>query len=544
VEPVSIKIIAGKRSAFPTGLITELRAETQQQCSLAGAEDLGRQGCARATHYVYFPSLTDKEAMTADLVEAALVFPDLARTTAKMVVVISSALIYGTGPGRQPWVSEQYAAPGKANGAIAESWNSLEQLALQNLPPPITLTILRPVTVVPSRTFLSRILNRRLAATLAGYDANLQLLSPDDLVQAILRSLSHSAGGIFNVAPDRSVPTRAAIRLEGSTRLPVPLTLFRLNVRKSALDYLRYPWTVSNQKIKNDLGFVPGHTSLSALLQARKGAHRLKATEHSFDEFGMDPKYIGAYGRTLFRFLADFYWRIEERGLEHIPRQGRGILVGMHRGFMPWDGVMALHLVARSTGRYPRFLIHPGLLIFPFLANFMTKLGGVVACQKSADRILEENELLGVFPEGIQGAFTFYRDAYKLQGFARNAFVKMALANRAPIIPFVTVGSAEIFPIFGKIESRRWNRYTEWPYIPLTPTFPILPLPLPSKWHTCFLPPIHVEKMYPPEAAQDRSVVKAISLQVRAEMQQAVDKMLKRRRSIFYGSIFEPEAEP
>jgi hypothetical protein len=61
---------------------------------------------------------------------------------------------------------------------------------------------------------------------------------------------------------------------------------------------------------------------------------------------------------------------------------------------------------------------------------------------------------------------------------------------------------------------------------------------LPSKWHTQFLEPIHTEQ-YSPEAAEDRAIVKAISREVRTRMQQAVDEMLERRRSIFFGSIFK-----
>ncbi len=172
----------------------------------------------------------------------------------------------------------------------------------------------------------------------------------------------------------------------------------------------------------------------------------------------------------------------------------------------------------------------------------MTKLGGVVASQPNADRVLGDDELLGIFPEGIQGAFTPYRGAYQLKEFGRDAFIKIALRNRAPIVPFVTVGSAEIFPILGSIKSRSWTRYSEWPSLPLTPTFPLLPVPLPSKWHTKFLPPIHIEEEYPPEAERNPSIVKAISLDVRNRMQTAVNEMLVRRRSIFFGSIFSPEA--
>lgn len=255
------------------------------------------------------------------------------------------------------------------------------------------------------------------------------------------------------------------------------------------------------------------------------------------DDFGMDRDYIESWGNTLFNFLCRRYWRIETRGLENVPQQGRGILVGTHRGFMPWDAVMTLHLIVRNTGRVPRFLCHPGLLKFRVIANVITRLGGVLACRENAERILAADELLGILPEGVEGAFSLYRDAYKLASFGRDDFVKMALRHRAPIVPFVIVGNAEILPMFSRIKSRWWTRHSEWPYLPIS-TFPIVPFPLPSKWHIRFLAPINVHEDYSPEAARDRSVVKTISLQVRTAMQDALDEMVARRRSIFWGSIF------
>ena len=193
----------------------------------------------------------------------------------------------------------------------------------------------------------------------------------------------------------------------------------------------------------------------------------------------------------------------------------------------------------QKFGRYPRFLIHPGLIKFPFLFNYMTKLGGIVACQENAAYVLERDEMLGLFPEGIRGAFSLYRDAYKIGKFGRDEYVKLALRHRAPIVPFVTVGSAEIFPILKKWDWAWWKRNTEWPTFPITPTFPFLPpVPLPAKWHTQFLEPIHLEQRYPPEAATDPATVRAISLEVRGVMEKAVGDLLRRRKSIFYGSIF------
>lgn len=256
------------------------------------------------------------------------------------------------------------------------------------------------------------------------------------------------------------------------------------------------------------------------------------------DEFGLDLKYIRRFSRAILGFLSRYYWRIEVTGQENLPREGRAILVGTHRGFIPWDAIMAVHLVLRQTGRVPRFLSHPGLFKFSLVAGFVRKFGGVLATEENAERILRNEELLGIFPEGVHGAFAVYRDAYKLKRFGRDSFVKLALRYRAPIVPFVTVGSVEALPVFAQIKSRRWTRFADWPCIPVS-TFPFLPFPLPSKWHTRFLPPVQLGEKYAPEAAGDFKLVRTISEDVRSSMQQAVDEILKRRPSIFYGSVFK-----
>lgn len=537
-----IAIVESKVNVWADTLLRALSARRKNEYYCVGPREICQQAAeARSeTVCVYVPAFADGHGITPDLHEAEEVFRQLAELRSGTLVLISSALIYGIGPGRQAFAKEDYCPPGNDGKRICDQWNYMEKLASRFLSRNVHLTVLRPVAVLPSPTIFSRSLSAGLVRTLPGHDPSLQFLSLSDLAEAVDCAIEQEKPGIFNVAPDTVAPLHAAIRMVGSHRLAIPRTLQRLTKRSEVLDYFRYPWTVSNEKARKELAFIPRRSSAATLLElrGRNGQHSVPDLE--FDDFGMDRNYIRFYGKTLFRFLSDYYWRIEERGLEYVPREGRGVLIGMHRGFMPWDGVMALHLLVKKTGRYPRFLTHPGLLKFPFLANFMTKLGGVVASQQSADRVLQDNELLGIFPEGIHGAFTSYRQAYRLQEFGRDAFVKLALRNRAPIVPFVTVGSAEIFPILGKIKSQFWTRYTDWPCVPLTPTFPLLPLPLPSKWHTQFLSPIHVEKQYPPEAERSRSVVKAISLEVRTTMQQAVDEMLGRRRSIFFGSIFEP----
>jgi 1-acyl-sn-glycerol-3-phosphate acyltransferase len=482
-----------------------------------------------------------------DLADAEAVFKECARAGVKHFVLLSSAAVYGAAHHNIGFLQESRVILRQEKPASSNRWLELESLAAFYLDggPETRLVILRPVaTPMPGgEDYFSRLLQSSLAVTLPGHDPSLQFLSPEDLAGAVCRAVERDARGVYNVAPDGVVPLRRALRLAGAKRLPIPRTLQRfarpalagLCHTAAQLDYVRYSWTVSNNKIKSELGFAPQHTSAEVVSRfrssgnggARAGASPSRKGEE-FDDFGMDKGYINAYGRTLFSFLHDRYWRVEVEGLGHVPVEGRAMLVGVHRGFMPWDAVMTLHLLARKLGRYPRFLIHPGLIRFPFLFNFHTKLGGIIACQENADRVLSRDEILAIYPEGIRGAFATYRDAYRLGKFGRDEFVKMALRHRAPIVPFVTVGSAETFPIIGKLNWNWWKRHTEWPFFPITPTWPLAPVPLPSKWHTQFLPPIHVEDRYPPE--------------VRTRMEAAIQEMLRRRKSIFFGSIFgEPE---
>lgn len=507
---------------------------------------------------VYYPQWRQPYEMAPNLAEAAAVLVACAQHDLVQVVIVSSAAVYSASPTHLGIVTEAQTRPRMGRDPIADQWLQLEKLATEtiNLGSKTTLTILRPaVVLLPSSTdYFSQMFQSRWAFTLPLYDPPLQFLSPEDLATAVCLAVERRAAGVFNVAPAEVVPLRRALQLAGIKRVPVHDTLQYLPRRLLAargqlhgnqhLPYIRYAWTISNTKIRDVLGFIPEHTSADAVRAFVKDRPSTSATTTPppapFDDFGMDPAYIDMWRNRLFRFMHDHYWRVEIKGIAHVPTDGRAVLVGVHRGFMPYDGVVALHQIAHYKGRYVRFLIHPSLTKTPFPFNF-GKLGGVNACRENADHILQRDGLLGFFPEGIQGAFNYYRDVYKLGRFGRNEFVRAALRNRAPIIPFVTVGSAEIFPIIAKFNWKWWKRISLWPCFPIAPPFPLLPVPLPSKWHTQYLEPLHVETDYPPEAADDPATVRAISNEVRQRMQTAIDDMRSWRKSIFVGSIFEGE---
>jgi 1-acyl-sn-glycerol-3-phosphate acyltransferase len=256
------------------------------------------------------------------------------------------------------------------------------------------------------------------------------------------------------------------------------------------------------------------------------------------DEFGLDPIYAARW-RPLLEFLYRRYWRVETSGMENLPDHGRAIIVANHAGTVPYDGAMLMF-----AGRYDhpahrdiRPLVEDMIFHFPFLGVALNRIGCVRACPENAARLLAHEQVVAVFPEGIQGIGKLYRNRYQLQRFGRGGFVKLALQLRAPIVPTAVIGSEEIHPMVGRIT---WlARYLGIPYVPITPTFPWLglagALPLPTKWQIRFGEPLHLAETYGSDAAEDSIVVNRLAEQVRSTIQSMVDDALVGRRSVLFG---------
>jgi len=260
---------------------------------------------------------------------------------------------------------------------------------------------------------------------------------------------------------------------------------------------------------------------------------RFRAEE--VDPFGFDPVYWDKV-EPVFEFLFDNYFRVELSGTENVPAKDRVLLVANHSGTLPYDGAM---LKVAIENRHPsarpvRFLVEDFVFHFPFLGAFMNRIGGVRACQDNARRLLENEQLVVVFPEGVKGIGKLFKHRYQLQRFGRGGFIKLALRTNSPIIPVAVVGAEEIHPMLARLG---WlARTLKLPYIPVTPTFPFLgplgALPLPSKWLIEFGKPLPLSQ-YTAADADDALKVMQLSEKVRSTIQQMVDELLKKRESTF-----------
>jgi 1-acyl-sn-glycerol-3-phosphate acyltransferase len=264
-------------------------------------------------------------------------------------------------------------------------------------------------------------------------------------------------------------------------------------------------------------------------------AVRRLAGNYREDEWGFDEEFTESVF-PLLETLYDRWWRVEAEGVRNVPAHGRALLVANHAGILPWDATMMGVAMLREhpLPRYPRFLVLNWAFELPYVGQTIRKVGGVPASPYNAMRLLEQEELVAVFPEGVKGTSKDFRDRYRLQRFGRGGFVELALRTGAPIVPVAVVGSEEIYPKLG--ESKVIARLTGAPFFPLTPTFPWLgPLgavPLPSKWRIEFCEPIDVSG-YGPDAASDRALVFELSERIRETIQQRVYAQLVKRGSAF-----------
>lgn len=487
------------------------------------AAELARRGAA------VVDSLADCVICLApDRVSEALARPGLQR-----LVLRSHAYAYGSSTKNPGLMSEDRISLLHPNAA-EQRWLKAEEKALAF--PNSAVLRLTNILDPDEGDLIVKQLSKRVGTSLAGHNPNVQFISVRDAARALAAAAESSATGIFNAAGPGAIPLRKAFNAAGTTCVPVPGGAKRHS--------MQYNWTVSSERAARELGFTPEQSTVEALaefLRNKPGA-RPHLLAKKYDDYGLDIDYIRRWG-WWFAFLRNVYWRIEHEGMERIPESGPAMFVANHRGFMPLDAVMHLSLILTHRNRVPRFLIIPSLLKFPYLCNFLTKLGGVVASQENAARLFAAGELVGIFPEGIRGAFTPYKTTYRLRDFAKSAFARIAIENQVPIVPCAVIGHSEIFPIIARIDSSYVTREFGWPFLPIAPMFPLAPIPIPSKWHVRVLDPVRLQGLRPADA-ENVKLVREFSRYIQNIVQRNIDDMLPKRKSIFWGKVLNGAAPP
>jgi 1-acyl-sn-glycerol-3-phosphate acyltransferase len=250
-------------------------------------------------------------------------------------------------------------------------------------------------------------------------------------------------------------------------------------------------------------------------------------------DFGFDPEFLSKTAPIL-EFLWSKYFRIRLLGMENIPGEGSALLVANHSGGLPYDGAMLMH--ATKHHHPAQRPLRPLVANFAFQSSWMrpvvARSGGVRASMQNALTLCRTGQLVGVFPEGLRGVGKLYRERYRLTNFGRGGFVRLARTANVPIIPVAIVGAEETHPMLAKLT--RIARPLGLPYIPITPTFPLLgPLglvPVPTKWS------IKIgEAMHLPPGTGSKEETLELAETVRSKLDHMIAELLAARRSVLFG---------
>ncbi len=205
-----------------------------------------------------------------------------AERDAAHVVLLSSAMVYGAWPNNPVPLTEEAALRPDQSFAFARQLATVEQLVddWRRGRRGRTAAVLRPVPAMAAdgTSGLVRALAAGLGGRLAEDDVPAQFLHLDDLADAVVLSVGSRLDGVFNVAPDGSVPgprVRALTGMPPRIQLPDRLAEWLADMRwrfqrgpipPGLRPYTRSQWLVANDRLRA-AGWVPTVTNEQAYVE-------------------------------------------------------------------------------------------------------------------------------------------------------------------------------------------------------------------------------------------------------------------------------------
>jgi 1-acyl-sn-glycerol-3-phosphate acyltransferase len=256
-----------------------------------------------------------------------------------------------------------------------------------------------------------------------------------------------------------------------------------------------------------------------------------KVNDYGYDAWGFHRE--TARNAILVTALLYRYWfRVETFGIENIP-PGRVLLIANHAGQIALDAAMigtATFLEAEPP-RIVRGMGEYWLPTVPWVNVVMVRTGSVVGTRKNCIDLLENEEAVIAFPEGIRGMNKLIWERYQLQEFGQG-FMRLALETNTPIVPIAVVGSEEQAPAIANL--RPLARLLRMPAFPVTLTWPWLGglglVPLPVKYRIYFGEPMH----FAGNPSDEDEVIEEKVEQVKGRIAAMLAQGLRARRSLFW----------
>jgi UDP-glucose 4-epimerase len=208
------------------------------------------------------------------------VFAAAAAAGVGRVVMRSFTAVYGARGQNPNFLVESRPLPTGSPLAWLSDKLEAEQHAAQfgKRYPQMAVTVLRfaPLFGPGVNTFYTRIFDHRVVPVVMGYDPLVQLLHPQDALDALELALESQTRGPLNIVPRASIPLRAALHLAGKLPVPVahPVAQSSADLLWSTglgtapggfVDYARFLFVADGERARTELGFEARHDSRASL---------------------------------------------------------------------------------------------------------------------------------------------------------------------------------------------------------------------------------------------------------------------------------------
>lgn len=171
-----------------------------------------------------------------------------------------------------------------------------------------------------------------------------------------------------------------------------------------------------------------------------------------------DPAWIESQLRWL-QPLADIYFRGEVRDMDRLPATGPVLLVGNHSGGLatPDTWVFMVNFMRHfGTAREAYALAHNVVMGLPRAGTWLRRVGTLPAHPDCARAALRRGASVLVYPGGDEDVFRPWSARNRIRLAGRTGFIRLALQERVPVQPVVSIGGHET--VFIASDGRRLAR--------------------------------------------------------------------------------------
>ncbi len=252
--------------------------------------------------------------------------------------------------------------------------------------------------------------------------------------------------------------------------------------------------------------------------------------EFGYDDWGFSPE-TAIYGLAFSTWLYRRYFRVEAHGTGFLPEK-RALLVANHSGQLPFDGMMiaTASMLESNPPRLLRGMVERWFPTLPWISIFFFRCGQMVGNPHDCEKLLERDEAIMVFPEGVRGSGKTIWHRYELQTFP-TGFLRLALRTDSPIIPVGVVGGEE--SCISVYDWKGLARLFGAPYLPIPALLPVLGvasiLPMPTKFYLNFGEPLEFHADPDAPDAELRPMVEEVEESIRG----LIARGREQRRGIF-----------